>query len=328
MVLFKKETMKTQIPAELLESIREYDSFIIIGHKEPDGDTLSSQLALTSFLNRKGKHAVPVSPGPFDRKEIAEKEKLFLRHIPETTVKESSLIVVLDCSTIDRIGYLAQEVEGYRIAVVDHHSSGQVFGDVRYIDPKAPSVTYMIQKIIEEMGDAPNSAEAELLLFGLATDTGFFRHLETGTGHVFKSVSRLVDAGASPKEVFSEMYGNRSLESRILLGKLLMNAESLCSGRLIFVVETKDDVSRFGKNSRDSDFLYQLLTGVDTVETVALLRYESETEISVGLRSSGTVDVGAVAKKFGGGGHKKAAGFSSGSSFSEIKKELLNILCS
>ncbi len=319
--------MDTQIPAELLESFQEYNSFIIIGHKEPDGDALSSQLALASFLNRKGKQAVPVSPGPFDRKEIAEKEKLFLRHIPETGLKESTLIVVVDCSTIERIGYLAKEAEGYRIAVIDHHSSGETFGDIRYIDPKAPSVTSMIQKIIEAKGDALTSTEAELLLFGLATDTGFFRHLESGTGEVFKSAGRLVDAGASPKEVFSEMYGNRSLESRILLGKLLMNAESLCNGRLVFVVETKEDVSRFGKNSRDSDFLYQLLTGVENVETVALLRYESETEISVGLRSTGKVDVGAIAKDLGGGGHKKAAGFSSGNSFSEIKKELLHLLC-
>lgn len=319
--------MNKKIPAELLESLQEYDSFIIIGHKEPDGDALSSQLALASFLNRKGKQAVPVSPGPFDRKEIAEKEKLFLRHIPETFLKESTLIVVVDCSTIERIGYLAKEAEGYRIAVIDHHSSGETFGDIRYIDSEAPSVTHMIQKIIEAKGDSPTITEAELLLFGLATDTGFFRHLESGSGQVFKSAGRLVDAGASPKEVFSEMYGNRSFESRILLGKLLMNAESLCNGRIIFVVETKEDVSRFGKNSRDSDFLYQLLTGVENVETVALLRYESETEISVGLRSNGTVDVGTVAKNFGGGGHKKAAGFSSGNSFSELKKELLHLLC-
>ena len=165
------------------------------------------------------------------------------------------------------------------------------------------------------------------MLFGLATDTGFFRHLETGTGKVFESAGKLVDAGGSPKDVFAEMYGNRTLESRILLGKLLINSESLCGGKLIFVVETKEDVARFGRENRDSDFLYQLLTGVEMVEAVALLRYESESEISVGLRSTGDIDVGAVAKSFGGGGHTKAAGFSSGNSFSEIKKDLLSILC-
>ena len=319
--------MNKEISPDLLTALQEHKSFIIIGHKDPDGDSLSSQLAMASFLKRRGKEAFPVSPGPFNRKEIAEKEKFFLKHIPDTESKEATLVVVVDCSTLDRIDYLAEETDGYKIAVIDHHSAGKTFGDIIYIDPDAPSVTYMIHNIIESMGETPTREEAELLLFGLATDTGFFRHLETGTGKVFKAAGRLIDAGGSPKEVFAEMYGNRTLESRILLGKLLMNSESLCGGRLIFVVETKEDVSRFGRENRDSDFLYQLLTGVEKVEAVALLRYESEYEISVGLRSTGDIDVGAIAKSFGGGGHKKAAGFSSENSFSEVKKDLLTVLC-
>lgn len=319
--------MTDKVPAELLNALETYDNFIIIGHREPDGDALSSQLALAGFLKRTGKTSYPVSPGPFDRYEIAEQEKYFLKNVPEDLSPENTMVVVVDCSTMERIGYLGNEIGKFTTGVIDHHSSGRTFGDIRYIDSKAPSVTYMIQKIIEQMGFTPTEEEAKLLLFGLATDTGFFRHLESGTGPVFKSAGKLVDAGASPKDSFARMYGDRTFESRKLLGKLLMNAESLCGGRIIFATETKEDTARFGKNNRDSDFLYQLLTGVHGVETVVLLRYESESEISVGLRSTGNTDVGAVAKIFGGGGHKKAAGFSSEKSFSEIKKQLLTVLC-
>ncbi len=320
--------MNIPVPHKLTEAFEKYDTFILIGHKEPDGDALSSQLALGSFLTRTGKKAIPVSPGPFDRREISDKEKYFKKHIPDGTDKKSALVVILDCSTLERIGYLAQEVKGFTIAVVDHHSSGQEFGDIRYIDPQAPSVTFMVNRIIETMGAVPTKEEAELLLFGLATDTGFFRHLEEGSAEVFKTAGKLVEAGSSPKRIFNEMYGNRTFESRKLLGILLSRAEKLCGGRIILTVETEEDVKTFGKENRDSDTLYQLLSGVEKTEAVILLRYENREEISVGLRSTGDIDVGSIAKGFGGGGHKKAAGFSSEKSFDEIKKDLMKEFCS
>ena len=315
-----------KVPQKLLIELKQRSSFILIGHKNPDGDCLSSQLALGSFLERTGKQVSLVSPGPFDRKEIHEKEKLFLSHIPENLNKKDSLVIILDCSTIDRIGYLASEISSYNIAVVDHHNSGSSFGDIKYIKPSAPSVTFLVHEIIKAFNILPNTEEAKLLLFGIATDTGFFRHLESGTEKVFQTVSDLTKQGASPKDAFTEMYGGRSLKSKILIGRLLSRIRSEFNGKLIISYETKEDLTDFGTENRDSDAFYQQIQGVENVEVIVLIRYETENEISVGLRSKHYADIGSVAKSFGGGGHKKAAGFTWNGTSNEITEKLIGII--
>ncbi len=315
-----------EVPKNLLFELKQRSSFILIGHKNPDGDCLSSQLALGSFLERMGKEVCLISPGPFDRKEIHEKEKLFLSHIPRNLDKKNSLVIILDCSTIDRIGYLSNEITGYNIAVVDHHNTGSSFGDIKYIKPSAPSVTFLVYEIIKAFNMLPNTKEARLLLFGIATDTGFFRHLESGTEKVFQTVSDLTKQGASPKDAFTEMYGGRSLNSKILLGRLLNRIRTEFNGKLIISYETQEDLTDFGTENRDSDVFYQQIQGVENVEVIVLVRYENENEISVGLRSKHYADIGSVAKSFGGGGHKKAAGFTWNGTPDEITIKLIEKL--
>ena len=315
-----------EVPLELKQSLEENNFFLLIGHKNPDGDCLSSQRAMGSFLERLGNNKVCLlSPGPFNRSEIENEEKYFLSHVPLEWKEKKPLVVVLDCSTIDRIGYLADEITGMKVAVVDHHDSGLSFGDIQFIRPTAPSVTFLVHKIIESFNMIPNSKEAELLLFGLATDTGFFRHLESGSQDIFLSAAKLVENGASPKDVHSKIYGGRSLKSKQLIGRVLSRIRSKLEGKLIITYETEDDLIQFGKENRDSDVLYQQVQGIKGVEAIALIRFESDTEISVGLRSRDYADVGAVAKSFGGGGHKKATGFTWEGSPDEITEKLLEI---
>lgn len=313
------------VPLELKQSLEKNDSFILIGHKNPDGDCLSSQRALGSFLERLGKKVCLLSPGPFNRSEIEHQEQYFQAHVTEDWKKKNPLVVVLDCSTIDRIGYLADEIKGMKVAVIDHHDSGMSFGDIQFIRPTAPSVTLLVHKIIESFNMKPGPEEAEHLLFGIATDTGFFRHLESGTQELFHSVAKLTECGASPKDAYSLMYGGRTLKSKQLIGKLLSRTRSEFKGKLIITYETEEDLLKFGKENRDSDAFYQQVQGIKDVEAIALIRFESSSEISVGLRSKYYADVGAIAKSFGGGGHKKAAGFSWDGSTIEITDKLLVI---
>ena len=313
------------IPVELTQVLKKRDSFLLIGHKDPDGDCLSSQLAFGSFLERIGKKVCLLSPGPFDRAEIEHQEKYFHPHVPDDWKDIDPLVVVLDCSTLDRIGHLADEIKYFTVAVVDHHDSGMSFGDIQFIRPEAPSVTFMIHKIIESFDMVPSPREAEHLLFGIATDTGFFRHLESGSQELFMSVAELTKYGASPKDVYSEMYGGRTLKSRQLMGRLLSRSRSELDGKLMITYETEEDFLEFGTTSRDSDSLYQQLQGIKNVEAIILIRFESGNELSVGLRSKHYADIGAVAKSFGGGGHKRAAGFSWNGSAEEITDKLLEV---
>ncbi|MFP4266583.1 MAG: DHH family phosphoesterase [Spirochaetaceae bacterium] len=311
--------MNTPVPEELLAALKGFSRFVLIGHEEPDGDCLSSQKGLGSFLRRRGGDTVLVSPGPFTKKEISRLSGDFSSHIPDTHRDRGTLSIVLDCSTIDRIGYLAEELGETPTAVIDHHSSGRSFGDIKYIDQEAPSVTYMVQKIITAMGDVPQADEAETLLFGLCTDTGFFRHLESESAPVFESAAELVKAGASPKRIHAAMYGGRTLASRTLLGILLSRTEALYNGRLLVTYETLEEKEKYGEENRDSDTLYRHLQEVEGCQVVLLIREESPGECSAGLRSNNHIDVGKIAGTFGGGGHAKAAGFMR---YSTIKETL------
>lgn len=307
-----------------IEFIQKYTTFAVISHREPDGDCISSQLALASFLKRLGKKAYCYTPGPFIRTEVQQ----FKSEISVDSLKNSEVpvdaVVVVDCSTIDRIGGYAKEIAGLPTAVVDHHAAGVPFGDVRYIEPKAPSVTYLIQMLIESTGDVPTQREAELLLFGLCTDTGFFRHLESDTGDVFAASGRLVTAGASPKETFSRIFGNQTHGSRRLLGKLLERTTSRYNDRLLVTWEGWEELQEFGKEQRDSDSLYQLLQTIGGCEIVVLVRQESAELCSVGLRSTGSIDVGRIAGEFGGGGHHGASGFDRPGRAADVAAEVVD----
>lgn len=294
----------------ILSFLERYSSYLIVGHKEPDGDCVGSQLALASFLSRRGKKAVLLSSGPFARTEIAEYAPRFADSIdPAIVASGSCAVVVMDCSSLSRIGSVADSLpSGLPVAFIDHHASGEASGDVRLVDHNAPAVTCLVQGIIEAAGDRPTREEAEMLMFGLCTDTGFFRHLDSNSGSIFSSAGRLVDAGASPKRAFDMMNGGKPFASRKLMGEMLSTAETRFDGRLIITSMGLEAQERYGMVGRDSDMLYQLLMTVAGMEVAVVVRQESPTDCTVGFRSRATVDVAAIAASFGGGGHRLASG--------------------
>ncbi len=308
---------------ECIDFIHEHKNFYILSHEEPDGDCIGSSLALGSFLKRLGKKAVLLSPGPFSRNEIKRYEKKFQKEVDTPLSPKETAVFVLDCSTPERIGFFQEFVKPYRVGVIDHHGAGKEFGDVRWIDPKAPSVTYLVQLLQEHMGFPPNKTEAEHLLFGLCTDTGFFRHCEEDQSETFAAASRLLAAGASPNKIYQLIFGGRELGTRLLLGKDLVRTEEYFEGRLLITFETLGDLKEFGGENRDSDTLYSLLQTVTSAEVVVLIREESQGVCSAGLRASGNVNVGEIARAFGGGGHPKASGFEWRGERAALREELL-----
>lgn len=317
-----------KVPESISNAFKQYDTFFIIPHIEPDGDCIGSALALEAFLVRIGKTCHLHNLGPFTRKDIKDWGHLFSGRIDALafTQAKKPCVIVLDCSTIDRIGELALDIEGLPIIVIDHHSSGKTFGDIQFINSTAPATSLLIQQLIESMGYVVTKSEAEFIMFAFCTDTGFFRHLETGSGEAFRLVSRLVDAGASPKAIHATLNSGAALIGRQHLGMLLSRTESLADGKLLLTWETKVETEAVGRVNRDSDLLYQLLLGVEGVEVVAVLREEDTRTVTAGLRSRSVVDVGAVALTMGGGGHVRASGFLAQLSLSETKEKLVPLL--
>ena len=325
--------MLTKVPAELLDFIGMYKTFFILGHEEPDGDCLGSQKALASVLNRTGKTAVLCSPGPFDRPEIKEVESAFAKSISEATgmagldtdgpIPETAAVIIADCSTPERIGAgFAADIEGIPTAVIDHHASGEPFGDVSFVNGGSPSTTILVYQLMKELKLEPTPEEAEDLLFGFLTDTGYFRHLDTDAADSMLLAAELAGFGASLKDLYFRMYGGRKLNSKVLTGRVLSRAVPLFGGRCISIYETLEEKGRFGAENRDSDTIYSQLLAVENCEAVIFVREEAEGECSVSLRSRNRIDVGAVAKSFGGGGHKNAAGFVWKGSRAEVTEKL------
>jgi phosphoesterase RecJ-like protein len=315
--------MEKTVPKAILDFISRHEAFVVVGHKEPDGDCIGSQLAMASFLARLGKKTLLCSAGPFKRTEIKAWEGHFL---PSPTTDFKALhpaCIVLDCSNIGRTGAIEEELSGMPLAFIDHHPQGDPSGEAVFIEAEAQAVTLLILRLIEAMGEKPSKEEAEYLLFGLCTDTGFFRHLDEKGAPAFRAAASLAEAGASPKSAFSRMYGGKSLESRLLMARILGRVERFFSGALLYSYETLEDTREFGLEGRDSDMLYQLMQSVCGCEAIILVRQESEDGCTVGLRSREAIDVGAIAASLGGGGHRLASGLAIKGKIPQVKEKLL-----
>jgi phosphoesterase RecJ-like protein len=316
-----------EISPELIEFIKSGDKFIIAGHKEPDGDCVGSQLALASALKRLGKKAIPCSAGPFKRTEVKPYEKFFASS-PSEADRQGARVIIIDCSAPERTGELEPLLKGLPLAIIDHHAGGQYAmggnnkGPV-FIDGDAPSATLLVLHLIEALGLALAQEEAELLLFGLCTDTGFFRHVDEKGAEAFEAAAVMIRAGASPKKAFQGIHGGKSLDSRILMGHILSRAESHFNGRLILSTEEYEETQRFGLEGRDSDAVYQMFQSIGGMEAIVIIRQEKPDNCTVGFRSKDAVDVAAIAKSFGGGGHKNAAGLSIPGTIAELKPRIL-----
>jgi phosphoesterase RecJ-like protein len=319
-------------PRELIDFFNAYDTFYVLGHREPDGDCVNSQLALGAFLRRRGKTALLFSPGPFNRKEIRRYGNRFTERLSREDMGRRAGVVVVDCSSGDRISSLAEDIAAMgassggpvELAVIDHHTAGDAnFGSLRYIDTASPCVTLMIQRIIEAFGDEPSREEAYHIFSGFATDTGFFRHLRSGSGEALALVARLVDRGVTPNEIYEDIFGVHSFASRVFIADILKSVELHFGGRFLLALESLEHAMRFQGEDRQTDMVYQLLLSTEGCEALAFIRGEEGGKTSVSLRSTASVDVGSVAQSFGGGGHKNAAGFTLERPGEEVRDLLL-----
>jgi phosphoesterase RecJ-like protein len=311
------------VPNELLDFMRDGKKFIVTGHKEPDGDCAGCALAVEEALLALGKEVILAAESPGKRVEIKEYAVRFKETVSEAD-REGARLIVVDCSSLDRTGDgLSVQFKGLPVIFIDHHRTAEAMGPADYLNPEAPAACCLIIQLYKSLGLAISPAAAEQLLYGLCTDTGFFRHINETQAAVFADFEALVSAGGSLKRVYARMNGGKSFNSRKLLGKILLNAECIFDGRLVISEETYEDSQNYGKESRDSDTLYQLLQSVTGVEAVCVIRQETPERCTIGFRSKDPLDVSAIASVFGGGGHKNASGATSQGQIPEVKARVL-----
>jgi len=318
-------------PLELIQFIESSSRFIIAGHKEPDGDCVGSQLALRSALLRLGKEVILCSAGPFKRTEIQKYADQFVT-IPKDEDTAGAKVIIIDCSEKERTGSIHEFLNKFPYAVIDHHLDAVCLQSTPhqpvYADENSPSCTLLIYKLIIALKLELTKEEANLLFFGLSTDNGFFRHLTEKNYAVFDIVREMVLKGANPKNVYNSIYGGKSLDSRKLLGHILVRTESYFDGKLLLSYETLDECNTFGLESRDSDSLTQLMLSIKGIQVFIIIRQECDDNCTVSLRSTDTVNVAQIASTFGGGGHKNAAGLTMKGDISFIKQKMLETFSS
>lgn len=307
--------------------------FVIAGHKEPDGDCISSSLVMAKILTTLQKPFQLISAGPFKRPEIKIYEKQFAHEItlPASTSVKIGLIIV-DCGEIKRLGEifpdnkLPAQITDSDILILDHHKTSVDVNEGKHtcciVYPDAPATAYLVQDLYEKLIGKTDKDTAELLFFGLATDTGYFRFLNENSADIFRSAARLIDSGVTPRVIYDKMTSGKPYNTRKLLGLMLDHAQRYFNGRLVITYETMEDTHKYGQEGRDSDSLYQLLLTAADVEAVVFIRQETDSSCTMGFRSKDDIDVSVIAAFFGGGGHKNASGCSTPGTIETLTQQI------
>ena len=307
------KTIDSKQSAAFKAFVDSHEFFLIAGHKDPDGDCVSSSLAAAAILKALGKEFLLLNVGPFKRPEIRQYENLFSSQIPFMGAEDAKKcgLLLVDCSELSRTGDLSDGLKGFDAFIVDHHKTAETpAGAQSIIDPTSPAAVCLFTMLYESLVGKPDPETARIMFLGLSTDTGFFRFLREDSAEVFELAARLVRYGANPNKMYNRISGGKPYSTRKLLGVLLGKAERHCNGKLAITYETMEDTKNYGQEGRDSDALYSALLSVEGIEAVVFLRQETDTTCTGGFRSLDDVDVSTVAAKFGGGGHKNASGMS------------------
>ncbi|MCK4546276.1 MAG: bifunctional oligoribonuclease/PAP phosphatase NrnA [Candidatus Eisenbacteria sp.] len=306
---------------EVARVLEDHDGFVILSHREPDGDSVGSQLALCSVLRRLGKRAWAVGedPMPAIYRFLEGSVRLEL----PSAVSDPQVFVVVDASNIGRVGGLeALKSCAADILNIDHHGSNTGFGRWDYVDPEASACSEQVYWIVQELGVDLTDEEAACLYVGLLTDTGAFRFPNT-TSRCMKIAADLVDRGFSAAEVARKVFWEKTLESTRLLGLALSTLEVRCNGQ-IAIMHVSREMSREARaTSSDSDGFPLYTKVIAGVKVGLLFREQDDGGVRVSLRSDSGVNVEKVARVFGGGGHPTSAGCVSPGTLENAKKDVV-----
>ncbi|HEU5263359.1 MAG TPA: bifunctional oligoribonuclease/PAP phosphatase NrnA [Gaiellaceae bacterium] len=316
-----------QNPADMdavVTALRDHDRFLVTSHEAPDGDALGSVLATELALRQLGKDAVmflggqaPL-PGEF---RFLELEKLgLLRTRPADSAER--VLVAVDCASAGRVGAEPGLVDASPFTInIDHHHDNPRFGNVNLIVAEASSTGEVLADVFRELGVDVTPEIAEALYIALVTDTGRFQYANT-TPKALRLAADLVEAGADVHRVFQGVYENVQFAKLKLLARALDRARVLEGGEIVVSHLLRDDFEAVGASEPYSEGIIDFLRSAEGALVSALIREpprDGAPARKVSLRSSvDEVDVSAIARKSGGGGHREAAGFSSDLSVDEI----------
>lgn len=309
-------------PADLLDAIRGGSRFLISSHQRPDGDAIGSAVGMALALRALGKEATvvmdavpPVFLQPFpdvDRIRVA------------TTVAETvDASLIMECSSLDRTGVAG--LDRSPVVNIDHHPGNTIYGRINWIDEGAAACGEMVFGLIDALGVPLTPAIATHLYLAILTDTGSFRfsHL---TPLTYELAGRAVAAGADPSAIARTHYDSNSLARVRIFGAVLNGMTVHAGGKVAVLSITRAEAASFGGTYDDTEGLINFPLTVKDIQAVAFLKEADDGSWRVSLRSKGSIDTGAIARTFGGGGHRNAAGCSIQGSLEAARERFAQLL--
>jgi phosphoesterase RecJ-like protein len=310
-----------KVPDKLISFLENKEKYFIVTHINPDGDAIGSSLALSMALQMLGKETFL-----YDRDPIPE----FYHYLPgyemftnsvSSLVTHNSSLILIDCNIPERAG-----IEGLNFkssAVIDHHDTEEVFGDIQWIVPEAAATGVMVFYLIKELGINITREMAVNLYSAISIDTGTFRFGNT-TAETLRIAADLVEAGASPVSISNNLYETWSKE-RFALFSMSLNTLEIRDGVAITYI-TQEMYKKTGTGPEDTENFPSFTKIIRDVKVSAFFRELDNNSWKVSLRSKGDINVALIASQMGGGGHKNAAGFVIKSELVSAKETLLKAL--
>jgi phosphoesterase RecJ-like protein len=308
--------------AAVADAIRSHDRFLLVTHENPDGDALGSILAMKLALDELGKDSVMYlygeAPLPAEYSFMPLEE--LRRELPADW--RERVLITLDCANESRLGPDPEPLAGAPLVLdIDHHHDNSRFGTLNLIVPNASSTGEVLRDLFAELGVELTPDLAEALYIAVVTDTGRFQYSNT-TAKSLRLAAELVEAGADLHRIFQGVYETVQFAKLKLLARALERAQIYDGGRLVVSYLLRGDFADIGAAEAYSEGIIDSLRAVEGADMAALIREPPRSDgptRRVSLRASNDeLDVSAIARKSGGGGHRQAAGFSSDDSIEEI----------
>jgi phosphoesterase RecJ-like protein len=308
--------------AATLSFLAEPRKVVICGHMNPDGDSLGSALALTALLRAKGHTVTKLLAKGTKAPALYEffNDYDFIPAADYTATPE--LFIAVDLPNRERLGDARAVFDrALDSLVIDHHPDYSGFGQ-RYLGSTDAAATgLLIWRLISASGVSITRAMAEYCYVALMTDTGRFSFQNTNA-EAFTAASEMIAAGVDPAGMSMKVYDSKSLAALQLDARLISRIARVCGGRVVYSWVTEDDFKELGVSRDETEGLPTILRSMKDAEVAMLLREESG-QVRVNLRAREGYDVGEFARRFGGGGHRAAAGFTLEMTLDEAKGKIL-----
>lgn len=289
---------------QIADAIRQRQRFVVSSHARPDGDSIGSQLAFAYALRALGKQVTIVNKDPATPPLMAFPGVASIEIAPEVS-GEFDAAVIMECGDLARPGVAG--LDRYFVINIDHHPGNTGYGALNWFDETAAACGEMVFDLIQALGVPMTREIATHIYLAILTDTGSF-HYSSISPRTFDICKQMLEAGVDPVAVARSVYDSNNMGRLKLFGAVLSAMQIDPSGRIAIVYLDHEMARAAGGTYEDTEGLINLPLTVKEIQAVVFFKQNEGDEYRVSMRSKGDIDIGAVAKEFGGGGHKNAAG--------------------